>query len=300
MTWKPDVVLFHSHCADGFGAAFAAWKRYGDLEYIPCQYGEPAPLDRIAGKHVLMVDFSYKRAEMDVIGGMVKSMVVLDHHRTAQRELEPWACSLSAAQLGNVINLDGWETCVVKGRMPIIAIFDMKKSGARLAWEFCFPGETVPLMIGYIEDRDLWRYRYGDTTRRVLAALGSYDQTFEVWDRLFNEVVALEAEGEHILRAHQKTVENLIDNSYEDEIAGCRVPVLNVPGKFASDCGHALLEAFPEAPFAATWSRSSGGMLRYSLRSADDRMDVSEIAVKLGGGGHRNAAGFEIKVGEST
>ena len=107
-------------------------------------------------------------------------------------------------------------------------------------------------------------------------------------------------EGESILRAHAKTVASLLHSAYEDTIAGHSVPVLNVPGKFASDCGHALLEKFPEASFVATWSRSSDDMLRYSLRSSDARMDVSEIAAKLGGGGHRNAAGFEIKVGEIT
>jgi nanoRNase/pAp phosphatase (c-di-AMP/oligoRNAs hydrolase) len=32
----------------------------------------------------------------------------------------------------------------------------------------------------------------------------------------------------------------------------------------------------------------------WSLRSRDDREDVSEIAASFGGGGHRNAAGFRF------
>ena len=75
--------------------------------------------------------------------------------------------------------------------------------------------------------------------------------------------------------------------------AGYRVPVVNVPYHYASDCADAMLKAEPGAPFCASWFRRADGRIQYSLRSRDDRMDVSEIAKKFGGGGHRNAAGFE-------
>ena len=56
---------------------------------------------------------------------------------------------------------------------------------------------------------------------------------------------------------------------------------------------HELLKLYPDAPFATCWSRS-GDRLKYSLRSEDSRMDVSEVARGYGGGGHRNASGFEV------
>lgn len=39
---KP-LVLYHANCADGFGAAFAAWLKLGDeAEYVACSYGKQA------------------------------------------------------------------------------------------------------------------------------------------------------------------------------------------------------------------------------------------------------------------
>ena len=37
---KP-LVIYHDTCADGFGAAFAAWLVLGDeADYVPMQYGK--------------------------------------------------------------------------------------------------------------------------------------------------------------------------------------------------------------------------------------------------------------------
>jgi nanoRNase/pAp phosphatase (c-di-AMP/oligoRNAs hydrolase) len=48
-----------------------------------------------------------------------------------------------------------------------------------------------------------------------------------------------------------------------------------------------------DAAFAAAIVRSEDS-ISYSLRSRDDREDVSAMAKKFGGGGHRNAAGFRV------
>ena len=302
--WTPDVCIYHGNCDDGFGAAVAVHTLWGyTVQYIPAGYGQPAP--DCQGKHVLIVDFSYKADEMRRLAGRAASVVVLDHHKTAEAELQPWsiggkdgsACDLrgqatglaARARIGDLLashKKDGVE--------PIVAFFDMHKSGARMAWEFCNPHDGMPMLLAYVEDRDLWRFAM-TATKAITAALRTYPQTFDVWHGLMSDTSSLITEGAAVLRGHEKTVGEIIRNRYWTEIAGVRVPVVNVPYMFASDCADAMLKAEPDAPFCATWFRRGDGKIGYSLRSSDDRMDVSEIAKRMGGGGHRNAAGFEAE-----
>ena len=85
--------------------------------------------------------------------------------------------------------------------------------------------------------------------------------------------------------------ENLVGMAQEQELAGYRVPVVNT-SLLGSETCEALLERHPEAEFAATyWERD--GRRHWSLRSrANGDFDVSQIAPKLGGGGHPHAGGF--------
>lgn len=292
MTWKPDICIYHEGCDDGFGAAWAVWKKWGDdVLYEGASYGKPLKCD-VRGKHVLMVDFSLKRPEMEALDRIVSTMVVLDHHKTAEAELAPWICH--DWHMPNAQRDVGIWIAQLMNTTRTMAHFDMEKSGARLAWEFCFPDEQVPLFIRHIEDRDLWRFEFGEATKKFSAALRTYRQEFPLWSALADDVSDLIEEGTSILRGHQKNVESFCANVYEADVGGVMVPVVNVPGYYASDCADLLLKSFPDAPFAAAWFRRGDGMIQYSLRSRDDRRDVSEIAKQYGGGGHRNAAGFQV------
>ena len=293
--WKPEVMLFHGRCEDGFGAAFAAWLRWGDqVEYIPCAYGDPVPVERVSGKHVLMADFSFKRPDMEELGRCATSVVVLDHHESAEKELGPWSVSLSAGQLGNVICLEDWWGCNKDG-FAIKAVFDMKKSGVRLAWEFCHPNIVIPRWVELIEDRDLWRFKYGEETREFSAGLRSYSQDFGIWVELFRHIHMLCDQGKHILRSERKLIEGFCADAYETTIGDYTVPCVNTHYHFASDCANRLLMLYPSAPFAISWFRR-GNKIAYSLRSEDGRVNVAEVAEKLGGGGHRNSAGVTVAI----
>ena len=68
------------------------------------------------------------------------------------------------------------------------------------------------------------------------------------------------------------------------------VPMVNAT-TLISEIGHALLIAYPKAPFVVMYQDIPGKRV-FSLRSEDSRMDVSEVAKARGGGGHRNAAGY--------
>ena len=58
---KDIVVIYHDQCRDGFGAAYAAWKKFGDkASYIPRKTQEAVP-EGLESKEIYIVDYSYKK-----------------------------------------------------------------------------------------------------------------------------------------------------------------------------------------------------------------------------------------------
>lgn len=293
MTWKPDICIYHGNCDDGFGAAWAVWKAFGDsVQFVPGIYGNEPP--DVADKNVLMVDFSYKRPVLEAMlqSGDVRqasTILILDHHKTAAADLAGLKFPEDSYDPATWRNK--WEAFC---EWPVRAIFDMERSGAQITWDYLFDGAARPMMLEYIGDRDLWKFALGDRTRQFSAALRTYPMTFEVWDQIAADADKLLPEGKTVLRAHEANISKFLTDAYYDNIGGFCVPVVNVPYHYASDTAHALLSKFPDAPFTACWFRRGDGIIQFSLRSDDNREDVSEIAKKLGGGGHRNAAGFQV------
>jgi hypothetical protein len=261
----PRTILYHAHCTDGFGAAWAAWRLYGDdATYLPVEHGVPPP-DIPREHEVLILDFCYTRDVIVAMRERFRDLLIIDHHRTAEEELE---------------GLD-------------YAVFDNRKSAAVLAWEHFHPSEPVPQLLHYVMDRDLWLWRLPDS-RAVFAALSSYPMDFELWNRL--DVAELAKEGVPILRYQNEVVDMLRSQVRFEELAGYRVPVVNATA-VGSELGEALLERYPEAPFVAIYFDRGDGKRQWSLRSRED-FDVSEVARLYHNGGHRQAAGFESELPE--
>ena len=277
------LCIYHGNCADGFGAAWALWKAKGDaVEFYPGVHGDASP--DVAGRDVVLVDFSYKRGVMLELGRVAKSILIIDHHKTAEDDL--FLLGTDAAQ--------EYATCQIQ------TIFDMTKSGAVLTWEHFHPGTPVPRLLRHIQDRDLWRFSLPGT-RQIQADVFSRPYDFSVWDEMVDAAETTEgratmvAAGSAIERKHFKDITELLAvTTREMVIGGHLVPVANSPPTMASDAAGKLASA---APFAATYFDKPGARV-FSLRSrGSDGMDVSEIAKRYGGGGHRNASGFTAPAG---
>lgn len=284
---KPDLCLFHGPgCMDGLTAAWAIWKRWPDIEFRPAQYGNTPP--DVTGKNVIIVDFSYKRDVLLETAKGAKWIVIVDHHKTAEADLADWSAGPFTVDDGIALGL--------KPPHNIQAWFDMDKSGARLAWEYAHPGKDVPLLVRFVEDRDLWRFKMG-ATREVHAALAGGPETFEAVDYMAEAIEAGSQSpyiaGASILGAQMKDMQALIKVGQTMRLIGDHcVPVVNAPPMWASEIGNILAEMHP---FAATFYQTAAGRWSFSLRSrAPDGADVSEIAKTFGGGGHRHAAGFTV------
>lgn len=255
-------VLYHSKCYDGFGAAYAAWKRLGDTaKYIAVGYGHPPP-EMPEATQVFIVDFSYPK---DVLLKLAETteVTVLDHHKTAQE------------------NLEG-----LSGTNPFV-VFDMERSGALIAWEFFHPGEPAPILLQHISDRDLWRFKM-DRSAEVHKALVSLPMDFNLWDRL--DVEDLKKEGAICERIYTQLVDNIVESAWMGKVDGHSVPIVNTSIAW-SEVGHKLCFDHPGSPFAASFTIFNDQVM-WSLRSRGE-FDVSAIAKKFGGGGHKNAAGFK-------
>lgn len=299
MDWQPDMVIYHSPCDDGFAAAWACWMRWGDaVEYVPGTYGKPAP--DVRGKRVLIVDFSFKRDVLAAMGDVAEEIVILDHHKTAQADLAEWSgWTVESLSAFDGPSLACAKACTETGR-PIVAAFEMERSGARLAWDFCNPDVSAPMMVRLIEDRDLWRFSFSDTKPFSLW-LRSHPYDFAVWSKINDQLQAggevagqIYSEAAAIQRFYDQKIGEMVAQARPVTINGTAVPAVNCSWAFASDVAHALLEADPAAPFAATYYDRGDGSRTFSLRSEDHRADVSAVAKRYGGGGHRNAAGFEV------
>lgn len=287
--WKPDICIYHGNCDDGFAAATIARMKWPDLPCYGAVHNKPLLIE-LGAKNVLMVDFSLKRDVMTKVFGEFgwKSCIVLDHHKTAEAELQPFIAdwlSLPDMHADTIGNLDG-----------TFAKFDMKKSGAMLAWEFCFPYDQAPLLVEMVQARDLWRL--SQEVEYCSAALRSYPQDFEIWTRLMKSDAATQrmiVEGEGIHRSHLMTMAKILREKHLIKIGQDIVHAVNCPYHYASDAAHVILEQDAGAPFGAAYFRRADGRWQFSLRSDDGRVDVSEVAKRFGGGGHRNAAGFDVE-----
>ncbi|QGR54334.1 dhh family phosphohydrolase-like protein [Moumouvirus maliensis] len=283
---KIDIVLYHGYCSDGFGSAFIIWYYYktnysievaDKIMYIPCHHQKnfqtftPEFLQKIKDKNVIMCDFSYKYNQLVNIISLSKSFMILDHHKTAQAEL---------------INIP-----------DNLKIFDMNRSGVGITWDYFYPNKPIPKFLAHIQDRDIWTFKL-DKTDEFLAYFYEQDFNFKSWEKYLSDDNVEEAikTGEKWLE-YQKIIINKIikRTSYVIQDINNQYTIVlyvNSP-EFKSDIGNKLFYFYPFGDFSCVWDYSLyKDETYYSLRSTNDRYDVSIIAKIFGGGGHRNSSGL--------
>jgi len=275
------LVIYHGNCADGFSAAWCFWRKYGTgADYVAGVYQQDPP--GVAGRDVYLVDFSYKRAVVERMLSVANSVTLIDHHKTAIEDLHPVFEPFEFERLAHGTEPRARWYC------------DLNRSGATLAWEYLFPGEDRPLLLGHVEDRDLWRFKLAGT-REIQAFVFSHEYSFELWDKLMSadqvELLKMTAAGAAIERKHHKDVAELVGVCKRRMlIGGHDVPVASLPYTLVSDAAHAMAQGEPFA--ACYWDTAEGRT--FGLRATDEGLDVSEVAKQYGGGGHAKAAGFKV------
>jgi len=317
MSAQPPVfVIYHADCLDGFGSAYAAWCHFGaEATYRPMHHGESWSLAEIAGHAVFILDFSFPPEFLETMAAVAASVTQIDHHASA---LKAWGDKLQAGENGR---------CNYQHpKLPLCVVFDLEKSGARLAWEHFHPGIPTPLALRHIEEQDMWRFTLPGT-RPFCRALRLLPFYLNVWHQLVldtpNETapryLEILIQGAAIEQFYQQEIARMAQSALRRPASLRGEPVdalqaqrhgqpvvthedrawqavsgiaINANALFASELGNSLAEQ--SGSFGLIWQLSGDGEVKASLRSKGKTLDVSVIATRYGGGGHPNAAGFRM------
>jgi nanoRNase/pAp phosphatase (c-di-AMP/oligoRNAs hydrolase) len=258
-----DTIIYHGSCPDGWCAAYLAKQVNPLARLVPYTHGAPVDVEQYRGRDVLMVDISWPRPLMDQLYAAARHLLVIDHHKTAQA------------------SLDGFTN----------AVFDMEKSGAGLTWDTLRLGPR-PWYVNYVEDRDLWRWVYPDS-RAVSAYVMALPHTEEAWNALA-ALTPFEAaqKGRAIMLHIDHYIDSVVRQRQMGTLQGLTTAVINAPYVNISDVCHQLCSY---AQVGLGWFERGDGQIQFSLRSEGD-IDVSAIAKGFGGGGHKNASGFQMPI----
>lgn len=267
---KDTVIIYHKHCQDGFAAAWAAWRKFGDAaSYIPISYGDEIP-EGVEGKEVYVVDFSFNAEKLPILEAKARKLVVIDHHKGAESHVK-----------------------ATKEH-----VFDTSRSGAYLTWQYFHPEVKIPVFLEYIDEGDRYAVTLPDSD-----TIGIYVFTrpfsFEAFDSLCEEMEDEKnrpnviEKGRLLMEYRDRVAEPALNSIHFIELAGLIIPAINMtlPMDERSYTLHKVYALYP--PISMSY-RYDEGEWKCALRS-NGEINCAELAQKFGGNGHPGSAGFSIK-----
>lgn len=296
------VKVFYHNDADGRCSAF--WvRKYLEQEkidftaddFIEMNYDKKLPLDKVESfEPVMIVDFSFNMDDFWSLRCRTKNITWIDHHKTAIESID-----LDALDLYNCagIRFDGVAACMLTW------FYLFHEKAGNMYWHKCSdPKELMvgaPLFTQYIHLWDTWQWKHHPDASKIeafITGLNSFDM----------HPCSMHWNG---LIWRTEDLQEIIDSGY-DMIRfrdGYALDMCNSTGKtiefegircFICNMGHVSSEWFKSVdttnydalmPF---YYNAQTKKFCYSLYGKGD-IDLSIIAVKYGGGGHRNACGFQ-------
>ena len=304
------VVILHDTDQDGYGAATAAahWAETHNTDYklVPLSKGayyNGIPFEDLpeeAGLY-LVLDFSFEHEKLFTLAER-GPVAVIDHHRTFAERV--WPTHTPQIGVKEVKGPDG---------ASFIAVYDENRSAAVLTWRALVDTaareagapetEDVPDILHYIEDYDLWNWKYEktDVVHEGLEAEGY--EVEDLMQYINGSTVGLMKAGRVACSYRDKQITHHVKHAnvqgvcWDADMGPVEAVIVKCStSNLKSKLGHRVLEEYPDAHFAIVYTADLVEDKVYcSLRSRGD-FDVRRVAESLGGGGHEAAAGCSLSI----
>lgn len=271
---KDILVTYHKDCIDGTAAAAVVLRKFPNAKLFPLAHAytqqdiEPILASLEPDTACYTVDCGLGVKEFLNAGHAV---ITLDHHIGGKESFE----------------------AIAQENRNYTYVFDNAKSGTSLAWSYFFPDEPQPDVVKYVEDADLWLWRYGKETKDVNNYISMFrNDPPAMLGLIEGDLSDIRSRGEVIsMYADKEIAEQITLPAVDIKIGEYVVPAFNITS-YQSASGNTLSEKLGKAVAMFT---IRGDEVKCSFRSKDHHEPTSlELAQLLGGGGHKNAAGATI------
>jgi oligoribonuclease NrnB/cAMP/cGMP phosphodiesterase (DHH superfamily) len=239
-------------------------------EFLRINYKDHFPFDRILpGETIVIVDFSLQKAgDFERLLEITDNVTWIDHHKTAIE---------------------------MHGDLDLRGIRQDGVSGCELTWKFFYPSLPTPRVVLLLGDYDVWAFKYGEETNRLQTGIRLYRTSPEsiMWTRWLNPLYTPIDElrdGQISLDYRNNYYAGLIKAwSFFTDFEGYKAVACNA-GSVSSQLFDSVTEDYDlMMPFCF-----DGKQWTVSIYTKKD-IDCSALAKKYGGGGHKQAAGFQCK-----
>ena len=296
------LCLYHND-PDGKCAGNIVYEKYKNImdenKFVEMDYSKEFPFDKLKKDELLIiVDFSVKPQVMEKIYKITKSIIWIDHHKSIIEEYEKYNNSDFNKLAG--IRFSGISGCLLTyfyfnnytKYIHLLRNSDNKddvKLIDRLTHD-CF----IPDYIQYVNDFDVWRHEYRDTIP-FINYMNSYefnptDSTQFNYIKDKNNMSSIINQGNAIeIYNRRKNIENCLNYGFEKEFEGYKTFIIN--STFKSSLQFKDLKDKEKYDIFLVFN-FNGKNFSYSIYTEKDDIDVSKIAQKYGGGGHKQASGF--------
>lgn len=263
--------FYHSADLDGHCSGAIIKQKYPDCEMIGIDYGDDFPWEVIKKDEIVyMVDFSLEPfCDMEKLNDMCL-LTWIDHHKTAIAEAQKRS----------------FEAYKQKIRLSL--------AGCELTWEFCHPDTMMPITVYLLGRYDVWDH--GDP--RVLPfqyGMGLFDtnpENIEFWEKHLNGFYPeIMVKGDDIIEYRSKEDKKYCENcAFEVEFEGLKFIVIN---RILTNSK--IFDSFydPNKHDGMMTFGYRNKQWKVSMYSDKEDIDLSLIAKKHGGGGHKGACGFQ-------
>lgn len=275
------IVIYHSRDLDGYCSGAICKKKYPEAKLIGYDYGQAIPYDELSpGEPIIMVDVSLPMDEMGKLAEYTNwHFTWIDHHASAIKDFEDYKSK----------KVTIWPSILEDGI-----------SACEGAWKYLFPNEEIPLAVKLLGEYDTWRnqdnvrweneilpFQYG--MRLDIKSAEDFPQL--LFQKSGNTLLSeTKLRGKTIFEYQRSQNEIAMRGSFDFEFEGLRILACN-GGGFNSQ---AFESKWDEEKYDAMMPfKYDGKKWIFSLYTTKD-IDLSIIAKKYGGGGHKKACGFTL------
>lgn len=287
---------FYHNDADGKCAGFwvalsAGLTDYNDRnEFVEMDYSKPFPTDSIrANEQIYIVDYSIPPYEMRKLLEITQDVTWIDHHKTAIEKYADFEYDIRG------VRYDGVAGCMLTycylHHMTSRGMGEIKPFDPSMM-------EDAPYFTKLIADWDVWKFEYGDDTRYFHTAFESYDfhpnsdsrNMFLTRNDEQIEDGGLIEQGKIMTRYRDQWAKTYCESrGFETIFEGYKAFALNL-----GLCNSEYFKSVDNGTYDILIPFSFDGD-KWIISLYSRNIDVSEIAKKYGGGGHKGAAGFHCK-----